>query len=122
MRDFIKNKLVSGLRDVVGDVQGLVPVGDAAGLLPGLPITDYYQALFANSLNVVDGLTQIAEATSNQSSFKFHKYIIIILLLIYIYYIIFHLSDYKRACLRLYTLLNITTGWLPDTNLPWECK
>lgn len=61
VKDFIKKDLLGGLQSVVAGVEGLVPLVGAINQL--LPVTDYYQALFAQTAKAVDGLSQIAEAT-----------------------------------------------------------
>ena len=55
---------------MVDEVQGL-NVLKVVGLQNVIPLPDYYQALFDSSLNAVDGLTQIAEATGNLSVFLY---------------------------------------------------
>lgn len=60
IKDFIKKDLVGGLRSVVKGVEGLVPLKSVQSVVP---VGDYYEALFQNSANAVDGLAEIAEAT-----------------------------------------------------------
>lgn len=61
VKDFIKKDLIGGLQSVVSGVEGLLPL--TAAINQVLPLSDYYQTLFDTSLNAVDGLSQIAEAT-----------------------------------------------------------
>ncbi|XP_045449049.1 pyrethroid hydrolase Ces2e [Melitaea cinxia] len=68
VKDFIKKDLIGGLRNTVQDIQNVLP--DARELLP---LPDYYQAIFDSSLNVVDGLSEIAEATGD-ALFNFPAY------------------------------------------------
>lgn len=64
VQDFIKKDLVGGLRGLVNGVQGLVPIQKAVEVIPGLPIADYYQSIFDNTFDSVDGLTEVVEVTS----------------------------------------------------------
>lgn len=63
VKDFIKKDLIGGLRNTVQDIQNLLP--DARELIP---LPDYYQAIFDSSLNIVDGLSEIAEATGQYTT------------------------------------------------------
>lgn len=62
VKDFIKKDLIGGLRGTIEGVQGLAAIPTST-LKEALPLPDYYQALFDSSLNTVDGLSEIAEAT-----------------------------------------------------------
>nr|WGO51728.1 putative antennal esterase CXE32 [Ectropis grisescens] len=71
VKDFIKKDLIGGLQSVVAGVEGLLPF--TAALNQVLPLTDYYQAVFTQTANAVDGLSQIAEATGD-ALFNFPAY------------------------------------------------
>lgn len=72
VKDFIQKDIVGGLQGVVSSVQGLLPVN--ADVIEGLlPVKGYYQALFNNTFNTVDGLSKIAEATGD-ALFNFPAY------------------------------------------------
>ncbi|XP_049870654.1 carboxylesterase 4A [Pectinophora gossypiella] len=72
VKDFIKQELIAGLKDVVTGVRGLVAI-PAETLKQVLPLPDYYQAVFDSSLNAIDGLDEIAEATGD-ALFNFPAY------------------------------------------------
>lgn len=46
---------------MVSGVEGLIPL--ASTVTAALPVADYYQGLFDQAGNIVDGLAEIAEAT-----------------------------------------------------------
>lgn len=60
VKDFIKKDLLGGLQSVVKGVEGLIPLTVVNEVLP---LSNYYQALFAASASAVDGLSEIVEAT-----------------------------------------------------------
>lgn len=74
VKDFIKKDLIGGLRGATESVQGLVPI-PTSSLTQALPLPDYYQALFDSSINSVDNLAVIAEATGEISLKNAHLYL-----------------------------------------------
>ncbi|KAJ0177681.1 hypothetical protein K1T71_006554 [Dendrolimus kikuchii] len=72
VKNFIQNDIVGGLQNVISDIQSLLPV-DTSAVDGILPIKSYYETLFNNTFNVVDGLAQIAEATGD-ALFNFPAY------------------------------------------------
>lgn len=73
MKDFLKKDLIGGLQNVVQGVEGLIPL--ASNVQAVLPISDYYQGLFAQANNIIDGLSEVAEATGNKIV-KFRPWVI----------------------------------------------
>ncbi|XP_047504914.1 fatty acyl-CoA hydrolase precursor, medium chain [Pieris napi] len=72
VQDFIKKDVIGGLKKSVQTVQGLAPI-KLPGVQKAIPLLDYYQAIFDNSMKAVDGLAQIAEATGD-ALFNFPAY------------------------------------------------
>ncbi|XP_032515898.2 carboxylesterase 5A [Danaus plexippus] len=72
VKDFIKKDLIGGLRGVVQTVQGLNPL-KLTGIDQVVPLPDYYQAVFDNSLKAIDALSEIVEATGD-ALFNFPAY------------------------------------------------
>ncbi|XP_026746804.1 liver carboxylesterase 4-like isoform X2 [Trichoplusia ni] len=69
--DFLKKDVIGGLQNVVSGVEGLIPL--ASTVTAALPVADYYQGLFDQAGNIVDGLAEIAEATGD-ALFNFPAY------------------------------------------------
>ncbi|CAK1543895.1 unnamed protein product [Leptosia nina] len=72
VQDFIKKDLIGGLKKTVQGVEGLNPL-KLPGVQRAVPLLDYYQAVFDNSMKAIDGLAQIAEATGD-ALFNFPAY------------------------------------------------
>ncbi|XP_038221760.1 liver carboxylesterase 1F [Zerene cesonia] len=72
VQDFIKKDIIGGLKNTLQEVQALNPL-KLAGVQSILPLPDYYQVLFDKSLDTIDGLTEIAEATGD-ALFNFPAY------------------------------------------------
>ncbi|XP_028026249.1 carboxylesterase 3 [Bombyx mandarina] len=73
VKDFIKKDLVGGLQGVVQGVDGLLPITAVVGSILPISLTDYYGSVFNTTLNAVDGLSQIVEATGD-ALFNFPAY------------------------------------------------
>ncbi|KAJ8718906.1 hypothetical protein PYW07_016462 [Mythimna separata] len=71
VKDFLKKDLIGGLQNVVQGVEGLIPL--ASSVQAVLPVSDYYQGLFDQASNLVDGLSEVAEATGD-ALFNFPAY------------------------------------------------
>ncbi|XP_037303127.1 acylcarnitine hydrolase [Manduca sexta] len=65
VKDFIKKDLIGGLQGVVSGVEGLLPINAAVQSLLPIALPDYYTAVFNATLQTVDGLSEIVEATSD---------------------------------------------------------
>lgn len=71
VKDFLKKDLIGGLQNVVNGVEGLIPL--APNVQTVLPVTDYYEGLLKQATNIVDRLSEVAEATGD-ALFNFPAY------------------------------------------------